>query len=1391
MPPKSRGFQASSSPPSKRQCKRIGNLKADSFHNTKSLTMGGDFAGHHTRSQGPPIYTEMAADNASPIHECSNKPGEQASPSHLYCSPCCNLPQQPKATSLPSSRAARLASLLASGNLSLVFLETLLFFKSQIFDLLDYMADIGSTSGFLAAAWITKLYEAGLSSSVACDSDSSHTLRGLPSQSIRDQGLLVCICENCKRTFTIHVDVPESRCRPVIERMHHLVEEKVEKPHATDQLYPVISKTTFRCSATICSLAVHVEVCEPRLPRKWEAELVDRDAVQARLKELMASDPTRFQDLMSTEKQKRLLPAYYLQAYLKDALVDPPPEKPIRVSVRNKFFSVNFADSLQPLLDVLGFQRIGEGDDQFLLLPSVDPPLSPTSITSHSSRRAWLEVIRAHLYCLLLNEPLQDQLSPDIHLPSATDTKSWLIKALDAEYTKTTFPNWTQFPEEAFDVLGARKDMSEILLWCAAVTQNQTNPSGREQVFQAVTRVTGGRETRCSQLGEFLEAEQMHAVTELSKKDPHVTTPLAKAFRTFQLPETCSDDELVVEWNRLMSAFQQDQPTRRTARHDLYIIGKARDSYELMQTAVKFDSEQEAASFLGVDLSTNPVRVVHETIANDNEAWFDKTVVAAAARELAKAHASHLEVHELLSYATELESQSPHLGELPSTHTTNASGDGKVDVTLPVGLQNIRNTCYLNSILQYFNTVVPVRNVILNWEEYKLEPTVESISSRRLGGSGSALDEGEAYLAAKFVEEMRSLFLELQSSNSSSVRPRQRLAIAALKDANQLVKGNVAEKAIPFVGPMLPPPDLPPRPSPKPPTETSSARTEPTVSVNAVADNADTGSNVSSVTLVDQKDEEDNTYVELSDSVPSAIPAKERSALEEDDKEKTEERRPAARGRSATRNGDSDVKMTGMDESGEEPLAEDTRTIEEKIEAALDDKAVTGTDQQDIEEVMGNILEHLHGAIKPLSTDEHTGKQTDIITETFYWSSKKYIRDLDIKTGKASSAYRSIPDLSRWITAFPANEGKIDLYSALDSSFDREHQEVNKETTEAYTSITQPSPILHVYIQRSQNVNGRLGRNNNVVEIPEVLHLDRYMDGGEGSFIFKERQRSWDLKARLRALNTPSAVPTPTNQVSSKGEEAQETGFEVIDGNLDEFADAVMSIDTTGEGDGDEEYVSILDAETRMMLEDHQLLPTQPERNADFSVTKSQEATSVSLDYQASKRVCARVEEEKGKIRDQLSSLFSDMKSIAYRLHAVICHGGGLGGGHYWVWIFDFQKHVWRKYNDERVEEYSDSAKVLADLNNSHDPYYLAYVRENKVEELVAIPERGAQAQTEGNDEDQSGKIADQAGDARDAGHNLPPGAGPQPCDTVIDPRELDIDEDDNPGVMHVEHRGN
>lgn len=51
----------------------------------------------------------------------------------------------------------------------------------------------------------------------------------------------------------------------------------------------------------------------------------------------------------------------------------------------------------------------------------------------------------------------------------------------------------------------------------------------------------------------------------------------------------------------------------------------------------------------------------------------------------------------------------------------------------PVGLQNIGNTCYLNSLLQFYFSIRPFREMVLEYEKFKMELSGETLGKKQVG----------------------------------------------------------------------------------------------------------------------------------------------------------------------------------------------------------------------------------------------------------------------------------------------------------------------------------------------------------------------------------------------------------------------------------------------------------------------------------------------------------------------------------------------------------------------------------------------------------------------------------------------------------------------------------
>lgn len=408
--------------------------------------------------------------------------------------------------------------------------------------------------------------------------------------------------------------------------------------------------------------------------------------------------------------------------------------------------------------------------------------------------------------------------------------------------------------------------------------------------------------------------------------------------------------------------------------------------------------------------------------------------------------------------------------------------------------------------------------------------------------------------------------------------------------------------------------------------------------------------------------------------------------------------------------------------SADLPLDEKIRIIGQKLEQS-DRK---GTDQQDVEEIIGFILEHLMRAIK--SVGPMPGKpdlQADIITNTFFSLVVNYTMKSD--EGPEKARIELNPD--RWINAFPDSKAGVSssIHEALDRSFGLQY--VGSDIAR-YSAIRRLSPIIHIRIQRANATSTGATKNSNPVVLTDVLYLDRYMDVPGDSELAAMRREHWALQGHQIQLNdvdteavrlsTPVAAPAPANTEHRINDVMEEDGipdYTLLDSD-EEAVEAFLG----------ELPIRSKATSQKRKIGSHAI--TNPELPAIKKRSTSPHITDSLISQVANVVAQSSVREEqkdgaKSAAEERVEAYYDTLTQHKYRLHAVICHSGGARAGHYWVWIRDFNRNVWIKFNDSTVTiDNREPQAVIDELNRSGDPCYVAYVRDEDKDSIVTIPQR-------------------------------------------------------------------
>ncbi|KAL5094662.1 hypothetical protein Trisim1_005398 [Trichoderma cf. simile WF8] len=1115
---------------------------------------------------------------------------------------------------------------------------------------------------------------------------------------------------------------------------HHLAwvcsDEEANIQSDRSKYYPLLAREYFVCSALPCTLQVTLEVSEPRMPPWWVNLLLDHDTILEQLEAARKDEPTRYET--ATDDWAHQAPSN-LNTYLKN-LLETTSDAARSISKRNKRFAVLFGPRCFSIFRDLEFKEqidIQDGVDEGSFTPTAPPAAEgPSGSTEIGTYRAYLEDVRSEVQNLIFKSG------------STAERPTFCVTALHNHLGCAEVPNVSTdalVNLERYKLLGVLPSQSKEIIVNAYKRQWELVPSRRRDLVEKLMAIANDANDEL--LSDYAITQSSVFESQLQRHGGSDDDGLvSQALEYFGLspPNTYSAEALIKAFRGKLA---RDPADASTARNMLLVIARATndDSY---QTTILMEADNKMSlptslAILGLR-NGQQADAVNATKAKLAEAVSDeaKGVYLDALDSIAE----HTVSPSIKQAVIELRfDQGFNTSDLDAG---NSSDPRATNLDLPVGLHNIGNTCYLNSLLQYLFTVKPIRDIVFNYDTLRLDLNDESIQERRLGGNKMHMDRGEAVVAQAFAEEMATLFENLRSSDRTATRPSQRLANAVLLSTHTLLSGPKQ----PSETPTAPnPPPLPARPSPAPPTDSHDDVNMVSVSVQAVSDPLETQSSSSTQTLVGQDDAlSDHSYEKVEtvveDRGSQLQPALTVVGEPGDDtlmeEVALEDKKPAI--------------PENLDEAIEAPLSTDNRdvdmvdvekpeTVDQKVLNALEhQKRSSGTDQQDVEEVMGSIINRLQAAIRPTSTDSTTGIQLEKIMETFFVTTVNYTKKFD------EQEYQHEISFDRSITAFPAAEGPCSLYDALGRNFDQQILEDSKLSR--YTAIKTLPPVLHVLIQRSQSMGSK---NGNPVVIPETLYLDRYMDAPHDSPLFRQRVRDWitaerilDLKSQLAKIEANPSYMTFLQTYEGEVGAAEDMANQPSDGSNESTRQEESAENWDFDGPVEDDFLLITTANTSKVA------ATEKSSNKLDNIQKTHAA------------VLEMMEKELQQRQEMLEESLSSQKQISYRLHAVICHRGHLTSGHYWVWIHDFEANVWRWYNDADVRENKDTAEVLRTLSTSGEPYFLCYVRDEDKDQYVSVPKREPPAMEDAD------KAQDEQGNQ--AGQDKKETEGQEPADEAV-----------------------
>ncbi|KAJ5929511.1 Peptidase C19 ubiquitin carboxyl-terminal hydrolase 2 [Penicillium verhagenii] len=1139
----------------------------------------------------------------------------------------------------------------------------------------------------------------------------------------RQMSKVSAICSKCRRHLQVVVTYNNGMVASgngLADHVHHFVyksgrqrgrwttEEVMETGQTAETFH-------YQCLHYSCSTVVSLRIISPIFDWKFTQLLTDPDVIRERAKAAFASQPERLEGVAAP------LPITVLdnlRLYLTNALRHGDRSKPITQG--NKRFMVSFGVKGEPcreLLEFLGFSCT-ENDAAW------KPPLvdRKASLPYQDAFCIFLDDAILELVCLINQRPASERRGIQLTAlpPSAKDDIFYALEASDYPRSKRA-NEFEMAPAPFYEDLGTVEDMSASLIVDSYHHQVQGDPPRAPHYLnclKSIGTIRGGEDW------EIINQAVQLAYSEGRYTNEDVTDAY-KYFGLQRNDRNLTQDAIVSKFYAVLGSTNQETEVRR----QMWNIGQDLGSERIKAASQdRVATAEQARVFLGVDENTPDDFIITMYTAKVNDNPSCKELADKAVQLIAESRNSHgldqfiktgetvagemdiadayrmLQIPEgtaddgsiMAAYTicvdenprqVELYGQALRIiaNEIDSIMLKSMAGitaETERDLTeWPVGLQNIGNTCYLNSLLQFYFSIKPYRDLVLNIEKYQMDTANEaSMSGKKVGSRMVSGKEIERSL--RFLTELRVLFRDMIFSQHSSVTPSQELALLTLispgNEAAIRRRSTITKSQIHGLGDINGAPVSGPLGPPQPLFEyVPGHNATPSIASDTV-ELSDTGSEA---TLVSEDNGTGATIEmgEVGDVAPEAAWITENNGVGA---------HAPSMGSDPISEGYVNISPTQPEPPARPPPIPPRPAAEIDTEKQLIEELEIGA-QQDVTEVINNVLFQSQCAIKPREVASD-GEQVDHVKDMFYGQTRSYI------TSSGGTRFKD----ERWCDIkVDVALGPRDIYDAIDGAFDVQSISVENAEAEQYGSITRIPPVLQIQVQRVQfdPVKKTSYKSTNHLQLVERIYMDRYMDTSRTDLLERRRQ-CWEWKKSLASIETRRAELLRKQEKDGLG---MVSLFQSAYGGLDDLD----SID----GDTAQEDSAMLEAD---------------ESNSGLDNPKINEQLAQEL-KQMSEDVVAEFNSLNQQIEDTkllIARNFAQFQDIPYDLYAVFVHRGSVSFGHYWIYIKDFQKNIWRKYNDEYVTEVQDLNEIFGNKNDANPPtpYFLVYIHGSKKDLLVS-----------------------------------------------------------------------